>query len=836
MRVTGFLLLVCVTVCYSAVISIDFGSEWLKVGLVAKGRGFDMVLNQESKRKTRNILAIKEKERYFGSAGVNMMSRYPANAYPNLKGLIGKYYEEVVNDKNLDVNFEGMAVDERGMVKYNVDGLEVKVEELVAMILKNVKIMAAEYANDSISGSVIVVPGYFQQRERMAIMDAARIADLRVYSLMSDGAAVALNYAIGNRKSGNETFVNNVFYDVGSGSISASVVSFQSTNSTIIKSKLIPSISVRSVAYNKDLGGASIDRKLAEIFAREFKKESGIDVRGNKKAMAKLKIEANRVKQILSANVETFASIEGLVDEINFRMKIKRETLESECIGEKEEWMKPIKEAIVKAGMKDEEINSIILFGGGTRVPMIQKMLSEEFGDKIAKNVNSDEAAANGAVFYSASKSQLFKVKEIEIKDLNDETFIIKRNETDSGIVLFNGENGRKYLTLRDLDDATIRVENKESELFSCFISVRKGIEKILENKGDGKGDGKGEGKSEEKSKDRKSEEKEKRLDGQGGLDDKGEENRLDLEMLKEKILREAKVKILFQVESGIISLVQPFLIFNQTRIELNFTSEFKMKFQEKEEIEKSKKVLEIYENEEEEKMKLSEARNSLESFVYKINDLFEEEEKLKFASDSEISQLKSDVSNSEDLLDSSNTLAIIEKTNQISSIYSKIIERFNENDSRPLATDRLRESINNYSKWIIQNNSSLLINFHKSVNETSEWLSIQEESHSTLNLFQDSNFTSSSIDSKRSILDIEFYQAKLLLDREEEKKKREAKRREKNEKVKKESEKSEGGEKEKSEEKEKEKEKGDNDKKGEEKEKENDETPSAEHTDKVEL
>uniref|UniRef100_A0A4W3JDW3 Hypoxia up-regulated protein 1 n=1 Tax=Callorhinchus milii TaxID=7868 RepID=A0A4W3JDW3_CALMI len=265
---------------------------------------------------------------------------------------------------------------------------------------------------------VITVPVYFNQAERRAVLQAAHIAGLKVLQLINDNTAVALNYGVFRRKDINSTAQTVMFYDMGSSSTTATIIIYQTVKTK--DSGTQPQLHVRGVGYDRTLGGFEMELRLRDHLATLFngQKKSSKDVREHPRAMGKLWKEANRVKTILSANVDHVAQIEGLLDDIDFRAKVTRAEFEDLCGDLFERVAGPVHQALKVAEMHMDEIDQVILVGGATRVPKVQEILLKVVGkEELGKNINADEAAAMGAVYQAAALSKAFKVKPFLIRD-----------------------------------------------------------------------------------------------------------------------------------------------------------------------------------------------------------------------------------------------------------------------------------------------------------------------------------------------------------------------------------------------------------------------------------
>ncbi|KAJ3330875.1 Hypoxia up-regulated protein 1 [Blyttiomyces sp. JEL0837] len=418
----------------ASVIGIDVGTDWLKVSIVKPGVPLDIVLNRESKRKTNALITLRDGIRYFGTDATGLSSRFPESTFPALKSLVGRLYSDEIAAEYRGQFGNGMIEDpERGTISFKLsDDTVYTIEELMAMQLAHVKRQAEIFGGEGVSGAVIMVPSYFNQYERQAMLDAAELAKLKVLNLMNDGTAVALNYAM--TRSFTETQYH-IFLDMGAGSSKATLAKFHNIQVKDFgkKNKTVVEVEIKGVGYDTTLGGFSIDTKLQKMLADEFTKVHGNAVQtkitDSPRAMSKLLKEANRVKQILSANQETIASIEGLHEDIDFRVKVTRAQLEAMLVDFLQRVPKPIKSVMAESKVPLANISSVVLVGGGVRIllpndhTIVAKkqpnhIVSKINRDRIAQNVNQDEAGVLGAGFRAAGISKQFKVKDIRIKDV----------------------------------------------------------------------------------------------------------------------------------------------------------------------------------------------------------------------------------------------------------------------------------------------------------------------------------------------------------------------------------------------------------------------------------
>lgn len=401
------------------VMSIDLGTEWIKIAIVKPGVPMEIVLNKESKRKTEAAVSMKDGERLFGSSAISQGVKHPKTTYLYILDLLGKkvdnplvklyskrfpYYDLVDDPVTGSVTF-----------KHGEDAFH-SPTELLAMLFNYSRSLAEEFAQQPVDTCVITVPAYFNQAERHSLMYAADLAGLKVSQLMDDNAAIALNYGVFRRNDINATATNIMFYDMGATSTSATIIAYQVVK---VNGLADPQMSVKGYGFDRMLGGFEMELRLRDHLIKLFneKKKTKSDVTTSPRAMAKLLKEARRVKRVLSANTEHYAQIEGLIDDEDFKAKVTREELEEMCSDLWDRVANPMTLALESAGLTMDSISKIILVGGGTRVPKVQEILLKESGkSELGKSLNTDEAPALGASYQAAVLSNAFRVKTFHIK------------------------------------------------------------------------------------------------------------------------------------------------------------------------------------------------------------------------------------------------------------------------------------------------------------------------------------------------------------------------------------------------------------------------------------
>ncbi|KAF8124270.1 HSP70-domain-containing protein [Mycena galopus ATCC 62051] len=397
----------------ASVLAIDYGTDWIKASVMSPGVPFDVLLNKDSKRKIQASVGWKKTDRLFGSDGFNLASRFPSDSFSSLKYLQAAPFDSDIVSYYTTISTAEVVKTSRNTVALRQsDGNEWSVEELVGMQFAYVKQLAESVAGEKVTDVVITVPPYFSQFQRDAVVDAVEVAGMRTLTLINDGTAVAVNYAM------TRTFPTpeyHIIYDAGASSIRATLVSFSTSDTTSGTQ-----IAVASVGYDLATGGTELDRRLREILIEAFNTKHKKDIREDKRGMAKLWKEAGRVKAILSANNDATATVESLAWDIDFKAKVTRAQFETACEDLKDRYARPIEDALRNADLTLANITSVILTGGSTRTPMIQAAIRAAVGeDKIALNVNADEAAVLGAALHGAGLSRQFKTKNIKVTDIS---------------------------------------------------------------------------------------------------------------------------------------------------------------------------------------------------------------------------------------------------------------------------------------------------------------------------------------------------------------------------------------------------------------------------------
>jgi hypoxia up-regulated 1 len=434
----------------SAVLGVDLGTEYIKAALVKPGIPLEIVLTKDSRRKETSAVAFKPSsgtpkagdypERLYGSDAMAVAARFPHDVYPNLKTLLGLPVDDATVKEYLArhpaLQLEANPL--RNTAAFKSKAFAAKedawlVEELLAMELQSIQRNAEVLAGSdtTVRSVVITVPPFYTVEEKRALQTAADMVGLKVLSLISDGVAVGLNYATSRQfpviNDGGKPEHHMVF-DMGAGSASATIMKFQGRNVKDVGkfTKPIQEVQVLGTGWDRTLGGDAlnyliVDDMIAKFVETPAAKKASVTTEGVKahgRAMAKLLKDAERVRHILSANQDTQTSFEGLYDDVDFKYKISRAAFEAMAEEHAARVGAAVQKALDIAELDISQLDSIILHGGASRTPFVQKALEKIAGaDRLRSNVNSDEAAVFGAGFRAAELSPSFRVKEIRVSD-----------------------------------------------------------------------------------------------------------------------------------------------------------------------------------------------------------------------------------------------------------------------------------------------------------------------------------------------------------------------------------------------------------------------------------
>lgn len=396
-----------------SVIGLDFGNESSVVG-IARKKGIDVLLNNESKRETPSMVGFGDKQRSLGTAASAGYTMNYKNTVNNLKRFIGRQYDELDVATEAEKCFYKLCKCERtgGVlmeVRYMGEARKFTPTEVLAMLLGELQRIAEAEHGTKVPDCVISVPCYFTDVQRHAVMDAASIAGLKCLRLINDMTAVALGYGIykNDLPEPDAPPLTVAFVDVGHSDMQVAIVSYN-------KGKM----KVLGHAYDRALGGRDFDDCLVDHFAEEFKEKYKIDVKSNPRATFRLREAMAKAKKVLSANAETPVNIECLMDDTDVRSKITRETFEGLAANLLSRVLAPCEKALAKSGVTVEDVAIVELVGNSSRIPAISSQISAFFKKEISRHLNASECVARGCALQGAMLSPTFRfTRTFDVED-----------------------------------------------------------------------------------------------------------------------------------------------------------------------------------------------------------------------------------------------------------------------------------------------------------------------------------------------------------------------------------------------------------------------------------
>ena len=373
------------------IIGIDLGTTNSCVAFVENGEP-QVIPNAEGSRTTPSVVSFsKDGERRVGSVAKRQGVTNPENTVFAIKRLMGLGFEAEPAQKHARLAPYQVVQSERGDAWVQVQEQQYSPPEISAMLLERMREVAESFLGEEVSEAIITVPAYFNDAQRSATIAAGKIAGLEVRRIINEPTAAALAYGF-EEKEGKRVAV----YDLGGGTFDISILEI--ANGVF---------SVKATAGDTHLGGEDIDNALVEELARRFEESSGIDLRGDRVALQRLKEQAEKAKHELSSSLETEINLPFIASDESgpkhLETKLKRSDLEilvSEII---DRTLGPCQQALEDAGIKREEIDEVLLVGGQTRMPLVQSKVSDFFGKEPYKRVNPDEVVAMGAALQGAA-------------------------------------------------------------------------------------------------------------------------------------------------------------------------------------------------------------------------------------------------------------------------------------------------------------------------------------------------------------------------------------------------------------------------------------------------
>nr|ANQ44616.1 heat shock protein 70 kDa [Pachygrapsus marmoratus] len=374
-----------------AAVGIDLGTTYSCVGVFQHGK-VEIIANDQGNRTTPSYVAFTDTERLIGDAAKNQVAMNPNNTVFDAKRPIGRKF----NDHNVQSDMKHWPFDviddntkPKIKVEYKGEAKSFYPEEISSMVLIKMKETAEAYLGSVVKDAVVTVPAYFNDSQRQATKDAGTISGLDVLRIINEPTAAAIAYGL-DKKVGGER--NVLIFDLGGGTFDVSILTIEDGI-----------FEVKSTAGDTHLGGEDFDNRMVNHFLQEFKRKYKKDPSESKRALRRLRTACERAKRTLSSSAQASVEIDSLFEGIDFYTSITRARFEELCADLFRGTLEPVEKALRDAKMDKAQIHDIVLVGGSTRIPKIQKLLQDFFnGKELNKSINPDEAVAYGAAVQAA--------------------------------------------------------------------------------------------------------------------------------------------------------------------------------------------------------------------------------------------------------------------------------------------------------------------------------------------------------------------------------------------------------------------------------------------------
>nr|AXS58617.1 heat shock protein 70 chaperone isoform B homeolog b [Epichloe coenophiala] len=433
-------------------VGIDLGTTYSCVAIYRDDR-CEIIPNEQGNRTTPSFVAFNDTERLIGDAAKNQVAMNPQNTVFDAKRLIGRKFDDPEVQADMK-HFPFKVIERQGkpMVKVEFKGEEKEFtpEEISSMILIKMREIAEGFLGTPVPSAVVTVPAYFNDSQRQATKDAGRIAGLNVLRIINEPTAAAIAYGLDKKVEGER---NVLIFDLGGGTFDVSLLTIEEGI-----------FEVKSTAGDTHLGGEDFDNRLVNHFVNEFKRKHKKDLSTNSRALRRLRTACERAKRTLSSAAQTTIEIDSLFEGIDFYTPITRARFEELCQDLFRSTIQPVDRVLTDAKIDKSQVHEIVLVGGSTRIPRIQKLISDYFnGKEPNKSINPDEAVAYGAAVQAAILSGDTSSKSTNEILLLDVAPLSLGIETAGGM-------------MTKLIPRNTTIPTKKSEVFSTFSDNQPGV------------------------------------------------------------------------------------------------------------------------------------------------------------------------------------------------------------------------------------------------------------------------------------------------------------------------------------------------------------------------